>query len=216
MRFLGLVAVAAWGLIACGGSSDGDGGSGGAGAGGDGGGGGAPDPDPQGCQPPDAAEGFEVGTGELCFAEVNDGGVIQQMHGPQGGYHVWLALGCIDCGDQVWVRGSVLDPATGSPLPNTYTTDNIVTLSKGAWPQIAGIQQGMPGDDFLDEPGYEPLPPGTPFILRAQVFALDGATLLHEAEVSAVLGDTVDWDPCDADPTGPCCSPDDMCLGNDG
>jgi hypothetical protein len=49
-----------------------------------------PSDDP--CKPPDQAPIVDVGEGQADYLPVNDGDVLQVEAGPQGGYHVWLAL----------------------------------------------------------------------------------------------------------------------------
>src|SRR5687768_6189451 len=66
-------------------------GPGGAGPGGAGSGGSS------GCDTPPDPETFEMGTGEHCFARLSANQAVDLISGPQGGYHVWLAIGCADC-----------------------------------------------------------------------------------------------------------------------
>ncbi len=207
-----LAASLAASLVGCGGAAeDGEGGAGGHGVdGGGGGGGGTPAPT---CDPPTSPPPFAIGTGELCFTPISEGSVIPQINGPQGGYHLWLAVGCSGCVGEILVVHSVLHPSTMQPVsPGIPETQEIVALSADAWPQAAGIQMPMPGSEYFPEEG-DALPAGTPLLLRVSAYDPTGGTLLHQSEVAVVLGEMVSWDPCDTDPTGPCCDPNDMCLG---
>src|SRR5262245_15487600 len=95
-------------LVACSGSI---GSGGGGGTGGNAGAGGSP----PACAPPAAAPAFGVGTGEVCYEAVSAGDVVPLMNGPQGGYHVWLGIGCTgDCGGATILRYGVQDQATGA------------------------------------------------------------------------------------------------------
>lgn len=156
-------------------------------------------PVPESCDPPAKAEAFEIGTGELCFERL--GATLPQMNGPQGGYHLFLALGCTDCGGAVDVSAEVLDAATMTAVYSP--TEQIVTLSDGDWPQVAGLQISMPGLswDDMDPPVAE----GTAIVLHVVVKSEDGAKVLHDEQKPVTLGPITAWDPCDADPSGPCC-----------
>ncbi len=146
------------------------------------------DPSPEDCDPPSRAQAFEVGTGELCFERVPSGSVVPLISGPQGGYHVWLAIGCADCGREAHIRARVFGE-DGAELPN-LATEEIVELAGDEWPQHPGFQLGMPGDPFGDF--EDPLPTGTR--LRVVVEVL-GATEppLHSAEIDFVLGEIESW-----------------------
>ncbi|NUP09445.1 MAG: hypothetical protein HOW73_25610 [Polyangiaceae bacterium] len=199
---LALLALAG---IACGSDiSDGEGGQGGQGGeGGEGGGG----PTPTECDAPDTPGTFEIGTGEACFERISEGATISQMNGPQGGYHLWLAVGCADCGAEIQVRYSLLDPETMMPLDGTYP-DNIAYAelsSAGGWPQRAGIQMSMPGIEW-DIENDPPIAEGTPFILDVEALDPSSLEVLHEAQLSLVIGSIQPWDPCDLHPEGECCT----------
>lgn len=145
-----------------------------------------------------------MGTGELCFERVEVNGTINMMAGPQGGYHLFFGLGCTDCGSSVQLEIQVLDPSTLQPFDGTYLDQTAVNLiDVDGWPQAAGIQVGMPGTQWDTETGA--LPKGTPIIVKVEVSTM-GGDLLHTGELSLVIGDTVDWSPCDANPDGPCCT----------
>ena len=210
-RLLGaaLVATAA---TACGSGVDGPeaadggtgassvGGQGGAGVGGSGagaaGGGGA-----SACDPPAEPDVFEIGTGEACFERLSANQPITLMNGPQGGYHVWLAVGCSDCAAPTNVWYGVRDPATGAMLANTYDSQTMVQLAGSPWGQAARIIVYMPGVEW--DPDLPALPEGTPFVLWVEVH--EGDVVKHAAEIPLVIGETVVWDPCPENPDDPAC-----------
>lgn len=163
-----------------------------------------PQPEPEACEAPPAPDAFEVGTGELCFERVSNA-ELPLLAGPQGGYHLFAAIGCADCEADVTFSYVVLDPATNEIFPGTYPDNQWVVAMSGAseWTQAAGLQIGMPGFQWDDT---DPPPPkGTPLRLRVTVTdAVDS----RSADLDFTLGDTLDWNPCDANPDGPCCSED--------
>jgi hypothetical protein len=180
-------------IIGCNGSVQEPNGEGGAG-----GEGGAP---ACGEAPPDAGP-FAVGTGEDCFSALAANQEVPLMSGPQGGYHVWLAIGCKDCGDTVTVYYGARDAVTHMTLANTYDSQAVVTLSGDDWPQAAGMTVIMPGFSW-DPESQPPLEKGTHVIIWAQAY--DGETLLHEAEAEVTIGDIEEWNPCAEDPNAPIC-----------
>ena len=208
-----LAAIVSLAALACGTTVDGEGTSatGTGGAGGAGGTGGA-GPTPA-CETPPDAMVFELGSGELCFERIEPLATVPQYNGPQGGYHLFLAVGCTDCGASALLEYTILDRATGEPLARTAPLTQVyLELPAGAWPQVAGVQVGMPGVEYLtDEP---PVPEGTELAIDVKLRDASGTTLLHEGRLEVTVGATQAWDPCDAHPDGPCCKPDDMCLGN--
>ena len=196
--------------LACGTTGGAEGTGGGATGGAGGAGGAGPTP---ACETPPDAMVFELGTGELCFQRVEPLAKVPQYNGPQGGYHLFLALGCVDCGASALLEYAIIDLATGEPLARTApTTQVFLELPSGAWPQLAGLQIGMPGVEYLaDEP---PVPEGTQLGIDVRVLDASGGSVLHEGRLEVTVGATQPWNPCDAHPEGPCCKPDDMCLGN--
>ncbi|WP_437927757.1 hypothetical protein WMF37_00545 [Sorangium sp. So ce291] len=182
-----------------GGSSTGEGGSSSTGEGGG------------GCLPPEDTAVFEVGTGETCFVRIDDGATLPVMAGPQGGYHLWLAVGCRGCGAAVRLRYSVKDPATGELFESGAAQEMVLTFLPGDIPQAAGLPARLPGAIWNPD---SVLPQGTHVLLAAEVRNDDGSTK-HAAEVEVVLGATEAWggvrcseDPatCGAPGGTPCCT----------
>lgn len=161
------------------------------------------------CTDPPAPAVFEIGTGETCFERVTAGQTVPVMAGPQGGFHIWLAVGCADCGGQAILTYGVKDPATHDWIAGTYANNAVVPLDADGWPQHAGIITYLPGIAW-DPASY--LPKGTHVLLYAAVLDTSMA-VKHEGEVELVLGDTQSWSPpCDPGPNCgapgglPCCS----------
>ncbi|WP_437756132.1 hypothetical protein [Sorangium sp. So ce1389] len=216
----GSVSTAAGGTTGEGGSSTGEGGSGSTGVSGSstgeggsstGAGGSSTGAGGGGCLPPEDTAVFEVGTGETCFERIDDGATLPVMAGPQGGYHLWLAVGCRDCGAAVRLRYSVKDPATGELFESGAAQEMVLTFPPGNVPQAAGLPARLPG--AIWDPDAV-LPQGTRVILAAEVRNDDGSTK-HAAEVEVVLGATEVWGgvPCSEDPATcgapggtPCCT----------
>jgi hypothetical protein len=164
-------------------------------------------PSPEDCTPPAETPDFAIGTGELCFTPLADGDVVPMMNGPQGGYHLWLAIGCTDCGEAVQVSYKLLDPETKELIPGTYELNQASAMLGGEWPQAAGIQVALPGTEWDEE--SDALPKGTKILMQVTVDK-NGAGTVHEGEVQIEIGETQAWDPCDANPDGDCC--DESCI----
>lgn len=158
---------------------------------------------PPSCDPPSSPQTFEIGTGETCFERIADGAEIPMMQGPQGGYHLWVAVGCADCQSPAHIRFGVDDPSTGMPIANTAATEQFVDLKGDVWPQRAGLIDGLPGLSW--DPEYDPpLPKGTPIRLWLQVLDA-GSAVIHEDAIDLTIGDTVVWDPCAENPNHELC-----------
>ena len=168
------------------------GGSGGSGAGGSGG--------ESSCPATPDLEGFVMGTGEHCFEPIEEGSVLPLYAGPQGGYHVWLAIGCTDCGPSVDVEWFAIDPATGEMLEGALFSEQIVDL-EGVWPHATGLIVAMPGDQF-DTVTTPPPPAGTRFILHARTWSGPA----YEMNVEVEIGALEMWDPCQMEPDHPLCN----------
>ncbi|MFO0589633.1 MAG: hypothetical protein U0441_18995 [Polyangiaceae bacterium] len=213
---LTVLAVASLGLVACQGSVTN-------GAGGDGGEGGTTETTTNTsttsttststttstvpCNEPKDMPAFDIGTGEKCFAKVTDGDTLPLMNGPQGGYHMWLAAGCKDCGTTVHLKYGARDPATGMPLAGTGDLESMIPLGDGAlFMNHPGIVVYMPGLSW--DPMTEPPPAkGSQLVLWADAIAADG-TVQHHAERLVTVGDTMSWDPCVENPSDPQCGYD--------
>jgi hypothetical protein len=151
------------------------------------------------CVVPPAPQPFEIGTGEACFERLSPEQVVPVMQGPQGGFHLWLAIGCGDCSAKATLSYGVKDPATDAWFAGTGELKQVVDLGEGSWRQHAGVTAFLPG--IVWDP-MSSLPKGTHVKLVASV--LDEAmSPVHSAEVEVVLGDIMIWSPpCD---TGPNC-----------
>ncbi len=175
-------------------SSDG---SGGGGEGGQGGGA------PSTCEAPPSPEAFEIGTGEACFERLEVGQVVPLVQGPQGGFHVWVAMSCTGCSAEMHLRYGALDPATGEHFENTYPSEGLFELSGDVSSrQRAMLTAVMPGVPW-DPENFPPLEKGAP--VRLYVEHLEDGMVVERSEVDVVLGDTVSWDPCAENPESEFC-----------
>jgi hypothetical protein len=198
-RSILVVALSLSSLCACSSTVDGSG-AGGGGEGGAGGGGGGETPD---CEAPSAPEPFELGTGETCFARVAAGETLPLVQGPQGGYHLWVAVSCTGCAEQLYLRYGALDPVTGEAFPNTYATEGMVDLvGDASYRQRAQLTAVMPGVPW-DPETYPPLEKGARVLLYVEL--LEGSEVVERRELEVRVGDTVSWDPCAEDPESPYC-----------
>jgi hypothetical protein len=184
------------------------GGGGGAGEGG-GGGGGTTSSSGAACDDPEGPAAFEVGSGEKCFERLTEGQVVTVLQGPQGGYHLWLALGCGDCDETAIVRYGIKDVTTKDYFTGTPPQKSVTGLDNDGWHQHAGFT------DFLPGVVYDPttqLPKGTHVILSGAILDT-GDKVLHEQEIEVELGDVEIYSPpCSSDPGCgapgglPCCT----------
>lgn len=138
------------------------------------------------CDAPDDPRAFEIGSGEDCFMRVASMQVVPMIEGPQGGYHLWTSIGCVDCDGEVPVAYGVKDPVTGEALSGTQALQEVVTLrGDDSFHQAAGLTNFMPGDPYGDT---QPVAKGTHVLLWAELRDKDGQVLAHD-EVEVVVGD---------------------------
>jgi hypothetical protein len=161
------------------------------------------------CDAPSNPAAFEMGTGEVCFERLTPGQVVPEIAGPQGGFHVWTAVGCSDCGAEAIVEFGTKQAKTKAWLLGV-PEKQLVDLGTGEWGQHAGLTAFLPGD--TTSAPDEQLPKGTHVILSLRVLS-DKGDELHAAEREVVLGDVVAWSGCStaADTCGtsgfePCCA----------
>lgn len=175
-------------------SSDGSGGGGEGGQGGEA---------PASCDPPPSPEAFEIGTGEVCFERLEAGQVVPLVQGPQGGFHVWVAMSCVGCGAEMHLRYGALDPTTDEHFENTYPSEGLFQLSGDASArQRAMLTAVMPGLPW-DPENFPPLEKGAS--VRLYVEHLEDGVVVERSEIDVVLGDTVSWDPCAESPESEFC-----------
>ena len=160
-----------------------------------------------GCPTPEGASPFEIGTGDTCFERVSAGQTLPVNAGPQGGFHLWTAFGCADCGEKATVQFGAQDPKTKEFLLG-FATKVVVDLQGGDWKQRAGLTAVLPGDAW-DQTANK-LPTGSHVVLSLSVLG-DGGKALHSSEVEVVLGPEVssscsDEDTCGETGLAPCCA----------
>jgi hypothetical protein len=160
------------------------------------------------CATPESPAVFELGTGETCFERLSPGQTVPQIAGPQGGFHVWTAIGCGDCGAETIVEFGTKNAKTKAWLQGTPEKQK-VDLGTGDWGQHAGLTAFLPGD-VMNAPD-EQLPEGASILLSLRALDPKGNEL-HAAEIPLVLGKLEQWSGCStADTCGtsgfePCCS----------
>lgn len=69
----------------------------------------APEPPADPCAP-GPAPALEVGTGETAYAPLEPGGLVELIHGPQGGYHILIGLAARG----LYIEDVVLGELTGT------------------------------------------------------------------------------------------------------
>ncbi len=160
------------------------------------------------CDAPSSPAAFELGTGEVCFARLAPGQTVPEIAGPQGGFHVWTAVGCSDCGASAIIEFGTKNAKTKAWLVGAPQKQKI-DLGTGDWGQHAGLTASLPGDtSFAPD---EQLPKGAHVILAVRALDEKGAEL-HAAEVELVLGDVEPWSACSSEKTcgnsgfEPCCT----------
>lgn len=160
------------------------------------------------CSAPESPAVFELGTGEACFERLTAGQVVPEIQGPQGGFHVWAAIGCGDCGPETIVELGTKNAKTKAWLQGVPGKQK-VDLGTGDWGQHAGLTAFLPGD-VLNAPD-EQLPEGATVILALRALDPKGNEL-HAAEITLVLGKLQMWSSCSADAAcgtsgfEPCCT----------
>lgn len=138
------------------------------------------------CVTPDSPLVFEIGTGEHCFERVPAFGAVHAVEGNQGGYHVWLAFGCGDCGTVTHIKYGLRDPETHMTLEGTSVLEELVALHGKDWPQAAGLTDFLPGSS-ANTPGAPPPPDGTKVLLWVEAYDPKG-NLWRQDEREVVVG----------------------------
>jgi hypothetical protein len=161
------------------------------------------------CITPASPGAFELGTGDTCFQRLKSGQTVPVNDGPQGGFHLWTAVGCADCGATVPVELGVKDAMTKQWLESSPLR-LVAELTGDPWGQLAGMTAFLPGDAF--DP-MKKLAKGTHVLLTASALKTDGSAL-HTAEVELVLGDDQDSScstdaSCGGEGLSPCCGAND-------
>lgn len=102
-----------------------------------------------GCGGEAAAPFFEVGTGESAFEALGEGATVPLIHGPQGGYHVWIGVRHrgLGPGDIVLEYGAV-DPVTGEGL----MFPGLRAVEADVDPEAVSQAAGLVGFLLEDEP----------------------------------------------------------------
>lgn len=101
----------------------------------------------------DPAPTLEVGTGQTSFEPLAAGDPIELVAGPQGGYHVFLALRCAGCASPVTVRYGANDATSGElltfdDLQRTVTLHDVDGL--GEYAPLVGFLRSTRPADYVD------------------------------------------------------------------
>lgn len=110
---------------------------------------------PDACSTPDDEQSLTLGQGRYAYEALEDGAIMTLEAGPQGGYHVWLALragGFRQVGSLVSVRGTL--PALDREVPAFVSS---VTLHREAGTcELFGVRfrvdQGLLVEELLGQP----------------------------------------------------------------
>lgn len=137
------------------------------------------------------APAFEIGTGEVCFEPLNDGDLLPVMAGPQGGFHVWVALLCAACPDELHSLVGV--KLEGSDDWVGETGERIIELRSDQFAGLYALLAGTTADPT------SVLPEGTNVRVVVRLSSLEGE-VLFEGEKHVTLGPTEIWhNVCDPD-----------------
>jgi hypothetical protein len=149
------------------------------------------------CVAPPNPVAFEAGGGQTCFARLTQGQTVTVLQGPQGGWHLWLAVSCVGCDAKTTIEYGVKDPATKTWFASTSPQKVSVDLGGAGWQQQAGFTSFLPGVVW---DAKSQLPKGTHVLLTAIRYGADGLPLA-EINNDVVLGDVEQYTPpCDPDP----------------
>ena len=148
---------------------------------------------------------IEVGNGEQEHVTIADGTVVTMVHGPQGGWHVWVSFRAHGLGDIVSDRVSLTDVTAGNVLISDYTHSEALVGS--SYSECSGDCYGkfayLPADD-PDTADVDESPPayrsGHEFLLAVTATDLYDATLTASASVSVIA----DCDATDVDDYAAC------------
>ncbi len=162
------------------------------------------------CAAPPSPAPFEAGGGETCFERLTQGQTVKVLQGPQGGFHIWLAVGCTGCTSSKTIEYGVKDPATKTWFAMSTPQKVAVDLAGAGWREHAGFTAFLPGVPW-DQTTQ--LPKGSHVLLTAILYG-DNNAPVDEIENDVVLGDIEQYSPpCDPEPTTcglpgglPCCS----------
>jgi hypothetical protein len=147
--------------------------------------------------PPPSPAAFEAGSGQTCFERLTSGQTVTVLQGPQGGFHIWLAVGCSGCTAKTTLEYGVKDPATKTWFATTSPQKVAVDLGGAGWRQQAGFTAFLPGVPW-DQTTQ--LPKGTHVLLTAITYGADNLPI-DDVENDVVLGDIEQYTPpCDPDP----------------
>lgn len=135
----------------------------------------------------DEAPSVELGDGELAHAALEDGDEVVMVHGPQGGWHVWISLAFTRLDPQVDVHVTLVDLTRGDTMTE-LTYELLVPDAEGCTFELAGLFGFLPYDDLTTPEDESPPVYRACDTFRVCVDVLDvaGRTASDCAEVIAV------------------------------
>jgi hypothetical protein len=129
----------------------------------------------------------ELGNGETAHVALTGGEQVVMVHGPQGGWHVWLSLALTNLGPDVDVRITLVDLTRDEAMTELrYTL--WIPAEEGCVAELAGLAGFLPYDD-LDTPADETPPEWRAcdtFRMCVDVVDADGRSAEDCAEVVAI------------------------------
>jgi len=130
-----------------------------------------------------------LGTGDKCYVPLESNDTVPIIGGPQGGFHIWVALRSAGLGDEVIASYRVLDTADDSAITLSDPIERIVELCPigEGWNEAAKLYAQL--DAFtIDEVGH--------FVgrtIRLGVTLRNSASASASAEATLKLGPVVKW-----------------------
>jgi hypothetical protein len=144
-------------------------------------------PDP--CKPPAAGKaGLTIGGGASQFEPMSSGALAQIIHGPQGGYHVWVSLRALNLqrrGTATTLTGSI--PDVPAQMVGQFGSSQFSLLpQKDGSCTLPGMRLQI-ADDFSPDQKVEPLF-GKKLVINASATDKDGATASDQRNVTLSNG----------------------------
>ncbi len=130
-----------------------------------------------------------LGTGEKCYLPLAPSQTVPIVGGPQGGFHIWVALRSTGLGDEVLAKMRVLDKADDGAITLVDPIERMVELCAvgEGWHEAARL--------FAQLDAYTP-EEVEPFVGRTIKLGLslkNPAAASASAEVTLMLGSVIQW-----------------------
>lgn len=131
---------------------------------------------------------LSVGTGEDAYQPVAKGSTIPLMKGPQGGFHLWIALRCDGCKDLAVVEFGARDGASGELLSYPGLQQRVAFPIGGGVDDVSGLVTHVTSTDPDDYVGRSA-------VLWASLRADPEEPAFAEASADVAIGDVEVWNP---------------------